>query len=194
MKLFVYKDYNLRISDEAYALRPFKRLVDRDRTKEKTKAMKELAYLYFMYDPRSDFSFEIIESDRDLRVKDSIGLEADWKPDKQVQEAIELYKYLTTSSSSLLLQDTRVIIDNIRSTFRSIDLTEKDANGKLVFNIGQVMTAVKQVPSLIKELADAEKAVSKEIEEMGTMRGMKQKSILEDGLTNFLNYHDSSSN
>lgn len=194
MKLFVYKDYNLRISDEAYALRPFKRLVDRDRTKEKTKAMKELAYLYFMYDPRSDFSFEIIESDRDLRVKDSIGLEADWKPDKQVQEAIELYKYLTTSSSSLLLQDTRVIIDNIRSTFRSIDLTEKDANGKLVFNIGQVMTAVKQVPSLVKELADAEKAVSKEIEDMGTMRGMKQKTILEDGLSNFLNYHDSSSN
>lgn len=187
MKLFVYKDYNLRISDEAYALRPFKRLVDRDRTKEKTKAMKELAYLYFMYDPRSDFSFEIIESDRDLRVKDSIGLEADWKPDKQVQEAIELYKYLTTSSSSLLLQDTRVIIDNIRSTFRSIDLTEKDANGKLVFNIGQVMTAVKQVPSLVKELADAEKAVSKEIEDMGTMRGLKQKSILDDGISNFLN-------
>lgn len=194
MKLFVYKDYNLRISDEAYALRPFKRLVDRDRTKEKTKAMKELAYLYFMYDPRSDFSFEIIESDRDLRVKDSIGLETDWKPDKQVQEAIELYKYLTTTSSSLLLQDTRVIIDNIRNTFRSIDLTEKDANGKLVFNIGQVMTAVKQVPSLVKELTDAEKAVSKEIEDMGTMRGMKQKTILEDGLSNFLNYHDSSSN
>lgn len=194
MKLFVYKDYNLRISDEAYALRPFKRLVDRDRTKEKTKAMKELAYLYFMYDPRSDFSFEIIESDRDLRVKDSIGLEADWKPDKQVLEAIELYKYLTTTSSSLLLQDTRVIIDNIRNTFRSIDLTEKDANGKLVFNIGQVMTAVKQVPSLVKELTDAEKAVSKEIEDMGTMRGMKQKTILEDGLSNFLNYHDSSSN
>lgn len=194
MKLFTYKDYNLKISEEAYALRPFKKLVDRDRTKDKTKAMKELAYLYFMYDPRSDFSFEIIEADRDLRVKDSIGLEADWKPDKQVLEAIELYKYLTTTSSSLLLQDTRVIIDNIRNTFRSIDLTEKDANGKLVFNIGQVMTAVKQVPSLVKELADAEKAVSKEIEDVGMMRGMKQKTILEDGLSNFLNYHDSSSN
>lgn len=186
MKLFTYKDYNLKISDEAYALRPFKRLVDRDRTKDKTKAMKELAYLYFMYDPRSDFSFEIIEADRDLRVKDSIGLEADWKPDKQVQEAIDLYKYLTTTSSSLLLNDTKYIIDNIRSTFRSINLTEKDANGKLVFNIGQVMTAVKQVPGLVKELADAEKAVAKEIEDMGTMRGMKQKAILEDGMRSFL--------
>lgn len=48
------------------------------------------------------------------------------------------------------------------------------------------MTAVKQVPSLIKELADAEKAVSKEIEDMGTMRGLKQKSILEDGMKSFL--------
>ena len=56
------------------------------------------------------------------------------------------------------------------------------------------MTAVKQVPSLVKELADAEKAVSKEIEDVGMMRGMKQKTILEDGLSNFLNYHDSSSN
>ena len=34
------------------------------------------AYLYFMYDPRSDFSFEIIDSDRDLRVKESIGLDS----------------------------------------------------------------------------------------------------------------------
>lgn len=186
MKLFIYKDYNLKISDEAYALRPFKRLVDRDRTKDKTKSMKEIAYIYFMYDPRSDFSFEIIEADRDLRVKDSIGLDADWRPDKQVQEAIDLYKYLTTTSSSLLLNDTKYIIDNIRSTFRSIDLTEKDANGKLVFNIGQVMTAVKQVPGLVKELADAEKAVAKEIEDMGTMRGMKQKAILEDGVISFL--------
>ena len=41
------------------------------------------------------------------------------------------------------------------------------------------MTAVKQVPSLVKELADAEKAVTKEIEEVGAMRGMKQKAILE---------------
>ena len=40
MKLFTYKDYNLKISEEAYALRPFKKLVDRDRTKDKTKAMK----------------------------------------------------------------------------------------------------------------------------------------------------------
>lgn len=192
MKLFTYKDYNLKISDEAYALRPFKRLVDRDRTKDKTKAMKELAYLYFMYDPRSDFSFEIIEADRDLRVKDSIGLDANWKPDKLVQEAIDLYKYLTTTSSSLLLQDTRVVIDNIRSTFRTIDLTKTDINGKLVFNIGQVMTAVKQVPSLVKELADAEKAVTKEIEEVGAMRGMKQKAILEDGIKHFIN-HDTTS-
>lgn len=193
MKLFTYKEFELKISDEAYALRPFKKLVDRDRTKDKTKAMKELAYLYFMYDPRSDFSFEIIESDRDLRVKESIGLDADWTPDKQMKEAIELYKYLTTTSSSLLLQDTRIVIDNIRTTFRSIDLTKTDNNGKLVFNIGQVMTAVKQVPALVKELADAEKAVSKEIEEVGAMRGMKQKAILEDGIKNFMN-NDTSSN
>lgn len=193
MKLFSYKNFELKISEEAYALRPFKKLVDRDRTKDKTKAMKELAYLYFMYDPRSDFSFEIIESDRDIRVKESIGLELDWKPDKQMQEAIDLYKYLTTTSSSLLLQDTKIVIDNIRSTFRSIDLTKTDNNGKLVFNIGQVMTAVKQVPGLVKELADAEKAVSKEIEDLGTMRGMKQKSILDDGFKTFLN-NDTASN
>lgn len=126
MKLFKYKDYTLTISDEAYALKLLKGLVDRDRTKEKTKSMKELAYIYFMYDPRSDFSFEINDKDRDERVKMSLGIDPDWSPDKQVEEAIELYKYLTTTTSSLLLQSTKDSIENVRTALTRITFTETD--------------------------------------------------------------------
>jgi hypothetical protein len=193
MKLFKYKDYTLTISDEAYALKPFKRLVDRDRTKEKTKSMKELAYIYFMHDPRSDFSFEINDKDRDERVKMSLGIDPDWSPDKQVEEAIELYKYLTTTTSSLLLQSTKDSIENVRTALTRITFTETDEKGRPLYNLAQVVGAIKLIPGLVKELADAEKAVAKEIEEVGAMRGLKQKSILEDGFKQFLN-NDSISN
>ncbi len=190
MKLFNYKDYKLQISPEAYALKPFAKLVKRDRSKDYNQSNKELAYLYFMYDPRSDFSFEINEEDRKERVIASVGLSPTWEPDKVMLEAIELYKELTTTSASILLTNTRVLVNNISHTFSNLDMSALDSDGRLLHNMGQIMTAVKQVPSVIKELAEAEKTVAKEIEAAGKMRGDKQKSILEDGLQNYLHSND----
>ena len=55
MKLFRYEGYNITISEEALLLKPFKTLWDRDKSKDKYKAMQELGYIYFMEDPRSDY-------------------------------------------------------------------------------------------------------------------------------------------
>ena len=46
MKLFEYKDFKLKIADEALTLKAFKDLHDRDKSKGKEIAFKELAFIY----------------------------------------------------------------------------------------------------------------------------------------------------
>ena len=60
MNLFEISEGQLQIQPEAYALRAFKVLWDRDKTKGKDKAIIELAFVYFMTDFKSDFT-DVIE-------------------------------------------------------------------------------------------------------------------------------------
>ena len=61
MRLFKYEGYNLNISEEALALKPFRAIWVRDKSASKERAITELGYVYFMEDPRSDYQY-IIEA------------------------------------------------------------------------------------------------------------------------------------
>ena len=54
MKLFRYEGYKVVISEEAFALKVFRQIWNRDRSVNKDKAIMELGYVYLMTDPRSD--------------------------------------------------------------------------------------------------------------------------------------------
>ena len=105
MNLFELKNWDLQIQPEAYALAPFKALISRDKTKNKAVGIKELAYIFYMTDYKSDFINIIDEEERDEQVKKFVELPKEWKPDKKVLEAIEFYKQRSTTTSLLLLED-----------------------------------------------------------------------------------------
>ena len=46
IKLFRYEDYEVKIDPEAILLLPFKRIYDRDRSKNKATATLELGFIY----------------------------------------------------------------------------------------------------------------------------------------------------
>ena len=104
----------------------------------------------------------------------------DWTPDSVVLEAMQFYSTFKPTSA-LLLEDTRFAVDKLRKLLREIDLTQTDDKGKPIFAINTVTSAIKQIPSLVKEVVEAEKLVSKEIEEAGRARGGNNKKLFEDG-------------
>ena len=179
MKLFRYEGYKLHISEEAFVLKPFKELWNRDKTKNKDKALQELAYIYFMCDPRSDYQYIVDEEDRSKAIKEGEGIEPKWKPDNKVIEAMKFYKQFKPVSA-LLLEDTRVAVDKLRQLLRNIDLTEVDDKGKPIYTLNTVTATIKQIPSLVKDLDEAEKAIAKEIMESDKVRGAQEKSMYED--------------
>lgn len=182
MNLLRFEDYKVVISPEALALAPFKKIWNKDRSFSKGTAISQLAYIYFMVDPRSDYQYIVDPEERSKEIKAGEGLPPSWKPDKDVKEAMVFYENFKTTAA-LVLEDTRVAVDNLRKSLRDLNITETDEKGKLIYPISTVTQTIKQIPQLIKDLVEAEKAVNKEMAEQGgRVRGQKAKKIMEDGI------------
>lgn len=178
IKLFKYEGYKLNISEEALLLKPFKEIWQRDKSKNKDKALQELGYVYFISDPRSDYQYLVDEEERSKAIKEGEGINSKWKPDKLVLDAIAFYKSFKPTSA-LLLEDTRAMVNGYRLKLKQITADMSNLDIKEIKDLGAV---IKQIPSLIKDLDEAEKALNSELKTSGRMRGSGEKTLFEDGI------------
>ena len=179
MRLLVYEGYNLTIDPMVLTLKPFKAIWVRDKTEKKDRAISEIAYIYFMEDPRSDYQYIIDRDERSKAIKEGVGLKSTWQPDGTVKEAMKLYASFKTTSS-LLLEDTRALVDGYRNKLRDLTSDMSELDVKDVKELGAI---IKQVPSMVKDLDEAERALAKEIAQSDKVRGAQEKSIYEDMAT-----------
>lgn len=180
MKLFKYENYKVVISPEALTLKPFKKLWERDKSIDKAKALSELSFIYFYSDPRSEYMIYMDEETRLEEIKKGEGLRDTWAPDKQVLEAIELYKRLTVTTAAGLLEDARLSIEKIRKQLRDMSFEEVDP-AKLPKALKDASDTLTRIPDLIEALQKAERALNSEILENSRMRGQGSKTIFEEG-------------
>ena len=176
MRLLVYEGYNLTIDPMALSLKPLKTIWNRDKTEKKERAISEIAYIYFMEDPRSDYQYIIDRDERSKAIKEGEGLKSTWQPDGTVKEAMKLYASFKTTSA-LLLEDTRALVDGYRNKLRDLTSNMTNLDVKDVKDLGAI---IKQVPSMVKDLDEAERALAKEIAQSDKVRGAQEKSIYED--------------
>ena len=182
MKLIEYDNYQIKVADEALLIRPIRKLFNQDRSTLKEKFLQQMSYLYFMVDPTSSYMYITDDEDREREIKIQEGLPDDFKPSKDLEEAMEIYKKHCETSSTLLRKDTRLAIDKLREFLRNVDLNATDDKGKPIYPINTITSAIKQIPELAKSLSEAEKAVQKELEEGGRARGGNNKTLMDDGI------------
>jgi uncharacterized protein YoxC len=179
MKLLKYEGYNVTFEPEILTLNVFKKLYQRDRTKDKSKFIQELGFIYFYVDPRSDYQYITDPEDRIKAIVEGQGLSNNWTIDKTLQEAIDYYKTFSPTSA-LLLEDTRVAVDKLRSMLRNINLEETDDKGRPLYTLNTIVATIKQVPALVKDLDEAERTIAKEIVQNDKVRGSVEKAMYED--------------
>ena len=136
----------------------------------------ELGFIYFYCDPRSDYQYLTDEEERLKAIKEGEGIPDKWSPDNIVKEAMNFYNGFETTSA-LLLEDTRNMVNGYRAKLREIT---KDMSNLEIKDIKDIGAIIKQIPALVKDLDEAERAVSKEIIESNKVRGSQEKSIYED--------------
>lgn len=185
MNLFEMKDYKLQIHPEAYGLQPFKKILDRDKSKDKKIALEELSYIYFMTDYTSDFMNIIDEKERNKEVIKSTITIKDWKPDKDVEEALKFYEERQYTIKLGLLWDARHGISKLSHYLRDINFEENEINDKTgevkpKHDIKKYADTIKQIPGILEALDTLEEAVKKERDVQKGLRGGREKGMYAD--------------
>lgn len=174
IRLFKYEGYTVTVEPEALMLAPFRAIWDRDKDKNKSNALQELAYIYFMGDPRSDYQYLVDEEVRSSEIIKGLGMPADWREDAVVKRAMAFYESFKPTSAGLL-EDTRLFVNKYRKKLRDLDFDSLEV--KELKEIGGI---IKQIPVLAKDLDEAERTLSKDIIAESKARGSQTKALGED--------------
>ena len=175
MKLIRVLNYELKVADEALLVRPIRKLWNMDRSKGKETFYKQMSILYFVYDPSSNYAYISNEKDRLKEVLEQENI-TDFHNTAEFKDAVEAYKKLVRTPSSELLNDVRLTVDKMRQALTSIDFDDLEEKDK-VSAINTVTAVISKIPKLVKDLSEAERAVTKELEEQGSARGSQELTI-----------------
>lgn len=174
MNVFNYNSLSkqLEINEpELLLVKEFKALLDRDKTKTKTKVTKELTYIYLAIDWKSPYNQYSEYERHDEAINDSGLTEAEFN-DPIFREACRKYRNLQESNKSVkLLEAAKRAADQFVDYFDTIvDLNERDQNGKPIFSAEKVMKEMAALHKVHEELVTLENQVKKELTEQSTIR------------------------
>ncbi len=179
MELFVYNKGDIEVSPVLLSMPLFKKIYDRDKSKDKNKAHKEFAYIYFMCDYKSDFN-DIL--DLEIKEKEIINalFDGKYQADDLVKEGMEFYKKRQETLSSHLLEGAKEAVNKINLFFREFDLNKLDDKGKPIYNVSQISTTLNNLSKTIEGLKNLEDIVRKERENATRARGGGELGMFED--------------
>lgn len=181
MNIFSYDNLykQLEINEpEILLVKEFKALLTRDKTKEKTKATRELTYIYLALDYKSPYS-QYTELERhEEALQDSELTEKEFN-DPIFREACRKYRALQDSNKSIkLLNAARLAADQFVEYFETIvDLNERDQNGKPVFSAEKVMKEMAQLSKVHEQLTAFEALVKQDLEVSSGTRANVEKGF-----------------
>jgi len=180
MKLLDMKNSVVIVSPEALVIPEFKQLWDRDTSKNKERAIKELSFIYFTCDYKSPYLASIGQDKVRLIVSKDFMKDSKYRPDIAVENAIEKYKALQATPSMRLLEASVRTIHNLTNYLETVDLQERDKNGKPIYKPADVTNSLKSIGGIVESLNKVRQQVEREQTSKGTLRGQRQKGNRED--------------
>ena len=184
MNGFTLRDYVLTVEDNMWGLIPFKKILKRDKSRDKDRALKEMLFIYYYSDIKSDYL--IIDSKfRIEEIKKDIGLPEDWRIDSVLQEAIDFYEERSLTVVGKLYKNALAAANDISEYLTKTKelLEERDERGKPVTTLTTIVGGISKIKTVMQDLKAAEKELIKErIETEGKMKGQQQMGMFELGL------------
>jgi hypothetical protein len=170
-KLFDIQAGKITINEESLAIPPFKALWDRDKTKTKERATKEISFVAFLCDYKSPY-FEAYTEDQRLKVlkRDFLGDE-NFELDEVLENAIERYKEFRETTNTRLLRTAKATAEKLAEWFYKIDFDARDRDGRPIYTARDVSANLKDIGGIVKSLDVLERQVQKEQLEQSRARG-----------------------
>lgn len=183
MELFELKDFELKFSAQALGIECFKNIFNKDKSKTKDKALQELLFVFYYCDFRSDFIDIKDSEERTKEIKLNIGLPAEWKIDKVVNEAIIFYNKRENSTTEMqLLEAGLEAASKLGEHLKKIDLDERsEKSNQPVHDPKKIQSVIELLPKTVKSLIETKREIKKEKASSTDARGSISKGMFEDG-------------
>lgn len=117
MKILDFKDNQVVVDPHVLSFIEYNVLWERDRSKDKRQAFKELGYVYHMCDFNSPLANYPANKRQEYAIRDIIGDDS-WKPDKAVLAACKLYKEENETSMQRQVVVAKMKMDEITEYFK----------------------------------------------------------------------------
>ena len=182
MNLFDFDKVNYRVhpTPEAINLKVFGDIWKRDKSKDKSLALKELSFVWFYCDVKSHFLIQPPEVRIPEIIKD-VELPTDWKPDKIINNAIDYYEKNRTPIEKMY-KGALMAAQTITDVCEKSDTYVSSSTDK-VGTAQKLNGMLKDLPTSMAKLKEAEKQYLKESEEKaGNKKGSQTFNIFEDDL------------
>ena len=180
MRLLDLKNSTVVISPEAILIPEFNSIWESDSSEDKSTALQELSYIYFICDYKSPYLASMGTERVRFAVAKDFMKDTKYKPNPKVEEAIEKYKDLQFTPSMRLLEASIKTIYNLTTYLETVDLQERDKNGRPIYKPTDVTNSLKSIGGIVESLNKVREQVEKEQTTKGTLRGQRQKGNRED--------------
>ena len=170
----------MEFSPQALSIKVFKTIWDKDKKKDKLRATRELSFVYYMADDRSDYMYLLNEDDRQSEICRALDLPDDWVREQYINDAIAYYVEASTTTSTILLASTRNVIQKISRFLDNVNMDERDQRtNKPIHDIVKITSSVEKIPKLVKALNEIEEEIIKE-KELKAQSGNREIGIFDD--------------
>ena len=170
MKLFNIRDLNIEIEPGILTVSEFKKIWDKDKSKDKSQAYNILRWIYYMGDAGSPYA-NYPETQKQECVNLDCFRTKEFKPTKEVLEALTKYKELSETPIQRLYSAVKHKIDDISNYLTNTDIDED--------TLPSVLKVIEQTSKLVTQMAHLEDAVNKEIHANTKTRGNKEVGMYE---------------
>jgi len=189
MGLFKYEDNKVVVDLELKIIPEFRSLIAYDKDRYKKNALKEFAYIYFMYDYKSPY-VNFSEEDRHKKLIKELELDSDWVVHKTLQKAIDKYIELQETPTVKTLKVTREglltaskVIGKLKQVIdKSLEniSEENDDMTDILNNVEKLLKISSELPKTVNTLQQLEKKVKEEQVGESKIRGGGQVNLFEN--------------
>ena len=174
----------LTVDDNLWGLEKFKKILKRDKSRNKDLALKEMLFIYYYTDIKSDYLIIDIKLRTNEIIKD-IQLPDNWKIDSIMEDAINFYEERSLTVIGKLYKNALLAANDISEYLTKTKelLEERDDRGKPVTTLTTIVGGISKIKVVMQDLKAAEKELIKEkVETEGRMKGQQQMGMFEGSL------------
>ena len=161
--LNVDKNHKVTPDPEALRIKAFKEIWDRDKSKDKNKALDIFAYIYFKYHPKSGYRHSNVGVELHKKILIDVIKNPSWKVPNYVKEAEKIYEDSMNTVGMKLLNSALTAAEGVASLFKDFNFDEIEEAKEQLELATKLLSGLKNVDDVVLRLMSAIKKVESEV-------------------------------